>query len=146
MNKDKLNWCLKQKNGIKLIEMNENLSRSYILEADETLTEMLKLVGKWKTITGYYACYNALYSILIKCGIKCEIHICSIELMKLFEFNDEEINFLSKLKDDRIQAQYYLKDKKLNDEDKVKEFIVKCKLILNKLNTQKITEIRNKLK
>ena len=35
----------------------------------------------------YYVCYNALYSLLVKCGIKCEIHDCNFKLMFLFDFD-----------------------------------------------------------
>lgn len=142
MDKDKINWCLKQKNGIQLIEKKEHLSSSYMNEADETLDNMLKIEGKWKTITAYYACYNALYSILMKCGIKTEIHSCSIELMILFEFSQIDKIFLEKLKEDRIQAQYYLKEKILKDENEIKEFVLKCKLILHSINSEKIEKIR----
>lgn len=146
MEEDKFNWCKKQKNGIELISIKEHLSKSYIIEADKTLIEMLKIEGKWKVITGYYACYNALYSILMKCGIKCEIHSCSIQLMELFDFDKEDIDFLGQLKDDRIQSQYYLKETKLEDANKVKDFISKCKLILSQLTKDEIENIRNKLK
>lgn len=146
MDENKLDWCKKQKNGIELISIKEHLSKSYINEADQTLIEMLKLEGKWKVITAYYACYNSLYSILMKCGIKCEIHSCSIQLMNFFDFEKKDVDFLEKLKEDRIQAQYYLKERKLEDENKVKDFISKCKLILNQLSTNQIEDIRDKLK
>lgn len=146
MEKNKLNWCIKEKRGIELINPKDHLSKSYLKEADETLIEMLKLEGKWKVITAYYACYNSVYAILMKCGIKSEIHTCTIELMRLLPFEKEDIEFLTKLKNNRIQAQYYLKEKILNNENKVKIFISKSKLILNQLNENKIEEIRKKLK
>jgi len=145
MQENKLIWCLKQKNGIKIIEPNNNLSLSHIKEADETLIEMLKLSGKWKVITAYYSCYNALNSILIKSGIKSEIHSCSIELMSFFDFDLEDITFIENLKDDRIGAQYYLKEKKLEDVNLVKKFILRCKIIRDQLNTDKINKIREKI-
>ena len=142
MNEDKIKWCIKQKNGINLIELNPHLSESYMKEADETLENVFYAKGKWKTITAYYACYNAFYSLLMKCGIKCEIHDCSLELLNLFNFEKSEIILFKKLKDDRIQAQYYLKDIFLKDESSVKKFILKCKTILNDLNSEKIEQIR----
>ena len=66
----------------------------------------------------------------MKCGIRCEIHDCTIELMELFGFTGDEVAFMKKLKDDRIQAQYYLKQVELKDQDGVKGFILKCKLII----------------
>ena len=94
MNEDKIKWCCRQNKGIKLEELKPHVSESYMKEADETLENVFSAKGKWKLITAYYACYNALYSLLMKCGIKCEIHECSLELMSLFGFEDAEIEYL----------------------------------------------------
>ncbi len=146
MSVDKIRWCLKQTKGIKLVELKPHLSKSYVKEADETLENVFSAKGKWKLITAYYACYNALYALLMKCGIKCEIHDCSLKLMKLFDFSMDEIKYLGKLKEDRIQAQYYLKNVLLDDESNVKRFVIKCKTLLGDLNSEKIENIRTKLK
>ena len=138
---EKIKWCLRKKEGISIVEPNENLSNEYRKEADNTLETMLETKGKWKIIMAYYSCYSALYSILIKAGIKCEIHSCSIALMGMIGFDKEDIKFMEKLKDDRTNVQYYLKEKELEDENKVKEFLLKCKDIANKIDAQKIKEI-----
>jgi uncharacterized protein (UPF0332 family) len=143
---EKIKWCFLQKKGIKIIELKPHLSQSYMKEADETLENVFTTKGKWKVITAYYACYNAIYSILMKCGIKCEIHDCSIALMKFFEFEKSNIGFMNDLKDKRIQAQYYLKKLKLKDEKPIKEFVLKCKIILRELNSDKIGEIRSEIR
>ena len=104
MNESKIKWCAEQKKGINLIEPKLHLSESYIKEADETLENVFVTKGKWKLITAYYACYSALYALLMKAGIKCEIHDCTFELMELFGFNTSEIEYLRKLKEDRIQV------------------------------------------
>lgn len=142
MNEDKIKWCLKQNKGIVLIEPKPHLSKSYMKEADETLENVFFTKGKWKLITAYYACYNALYALFMKTGIKCEIHDCTLELMELFGFEPSEIDYLKKLKEDRIQVQYYLKDIALKDEDAVKRFVFKSKILLNDLNSEKIETIR----
>ena len=142
MNEKKLKWCIRQKKGVQLIERKPHLSKSYMEEADETLENMFSTKGKWKLITAYYSCYNALYSILMKCGIKCEIHECTIELMGLFDFTKKEIDFMSELKSDRIQAQYYLKNIELKNEEQVKEFVLKCKTVANNINSENIEDIR----
>jgi uncharacterized protein (UPF0332 family) len=142
----KLSWCLKQKRGVSLIEIKPHLKESYLKDAEKSLEVCLNLKGKWKLITGYYACYNALYSILMACGIKSEIHDCSIKLMDLFGFSKQDIEFLENLKEDRIKVQYYLKEIPFKDEAKAKNFIVKCKEILEILSSSKIEEIRNKIK
>jgi len=146
MNEDKINWCCKQKRGIKIIGLKPHLSDSYIEEAEKDLKEISSTGKKWKIIIAYYSCYEALYSLLMKCGIKSEIHDCSIELMSLFEFKEEDIDYIKDLKKARENTQYYLKKDELKHEDKVKEFIFKCKEILNNLNSNKLEEIRNKIK
>ncbi len=145
MNKEKINWCLQQKKGIELIEPKQHLSEAYMNEADETLENVFTTTGKWKVITAYYACYNAVYALLMKAGIKSEIHDCTIALMGLFGFESSEIEFIQKLKKDRIDTQYYLKEKVLENEDLIKEFVQKSKLLLNNLNTQKTEEIREEI-
>ena len=81
----------------------------------------------------------------MKCGIKSEIHDCTLEMMELFDFDNESISFLKKLKEDRIQAQYYLKEALL-DESEVKEFVSECKTILSKMNSDDIEKTRAKVK
>jgi|TARA_Y100000034_G_scaffold111561_1_gene144728 uncharacterized protein (UPF0332 family) len=143
---DKIDWCLKQKSGIKLIEPNNNLCEEYFKSAEENLDAMLKLTGKWKSITAYYACYEAIYAILQKIGIKCDIHECTLELLNLIENINEELkNFILDLKKERIDIQYYLKEPKKLDEDKVKEFVLSCKAASSLLTENQINEVRNKL-
>ena len=146
MNIEKLKWCCNQRKGIELIESKPHLSKSYIEEADETLENVFSSKGKWKLITAYYACYSALYSILMKCGIKCEIHDCTIELACFFDFDSNQLKYIKDLKDKRIQAQYYLKKVELEDENGTKDFILRCKVILECLNNQKIEDVRKRLR
>ena len=144
---DKINWCLKQKKGIKLIEPNNDLCDEYIKSAEENLNAMLKLTGKWRSITAYYACYEAIYAILQKIWIKCEIHECTLELLNLIENIDKKLkNFILNLKKERIDIQYYLKEPKKLDENKVKEFVLSCKEVSSLLTENQIKEIRNKLR
>ncbi|MFO8016727.1 MAG: hypothetical protein R6U32_06485 [Candidatus Woesearchaeota archaeon] len=146
MNTEKIKWCLGRKRGIELTEPKPHLSRSYMDEADETLENVFSSKGKWRTITAYYACYSALYSILMRCGIKSEIHECTLELMCIFEFTESEKRYMAGLKEDRVQAQYYLKKIVLKDEESVKNFVLKCKTILSGMNSRKIKEARKWLK
>ena len=95
---------------------------------------------------GYYACYNAFYGLLLKSGIKCEIHDCSIELLTLFEELSKYKVFLEKLKSDRKDAQYYLKEPENIDVNKINSFILDCNEIFNKISYDEIQEIREKLK
>ncbi|MEK6905821.1 MAG: hypothetical protein AABX24_05460 [Nanoarchaeota archaeon] len=141
----KISWCLNQKNGIELIEPNDNLSLAYFTDADDSLLAMEKNTGKWRIVTAYYACYNALYALLMKAGIKCEIHDCTLALMFFFEFKKEEEVFTQALKKQRIDVQYYLKPASEIDTDEVKKFVIHCKILAKALVEEKVREIRNHL-
>ena len=146
MNKEKIRWCVFQKRGVNLTELKPHLSKAYMEEAEETLENVFSAKGKWKTITAYYACYNALYSLLMKCGISSEIHDCTLELMHLFNFSEENKKYMIQLKNDRIQAQYYLKKILLKDEEEVKKFVITCKGISSQLHSDAIEKMREEIR
>jgi uncharacterized protein (UPF0332 family) len=145
MDEGKLKWCIAQPKGISLIEPRHHLFESYLQEADQTLDNVLLAKGKWKVIMAYYACYHALYALLMRAGIKCEIHDCTIGLMQLFGFSAGHQEFLRDLKEKRIQTQYYLKDIVLGDEKEVKRFVALCKEKGLSLTPQKISSLRSEL-
>lgn len=148
-----LNWCIKQKNGIKLVKANENLSQEYFSSAMETLSILKEIRGKsnmWLSTTKYYCEYFAVYSVLMKIGIKSEIHDCTLAVIEFLEreniFKKGTFRLLKKDKELRIENQYYLKNKKINfSYDSVLEFILEIKSILMSLNLEKINGIRDKI-
>lgn len=106
----------------------------------------------WKISTAYYTVYFSLYSLMMKTGVKCEIHSCTIEFAKRFLnefFEENELDFTEDSLKARVDSQYYV-DRTVPDEQykkmiqKAPEFLVKCKSILIKLNEKKVNEIRNK--
>ena len=144
---NKIEWCLSQKTGIRIIEPNDNLSQQYVKSSEENLDMMGKVSGKWKSITAYYACYEAFYALLQKIGIKCEIHDCTLELLNLIEgFDDKLKDFMIELKRERIDVQYYLKTPKPLDENQVKEFVLSCKSKISSITNDEIVSIRGKIK
>ena len=151
---NKINWCKKKKHGIQIQEPNENLSREYYENAEESM-KVLKSIKEtksnmWLATTKYYIEYFAVYSVLMKIGIKCEIHDCTIALIKFLEDEDIIEKGTSKLleedKELRIDNQYYLKNKSVNiDFEKLSEFLLLIKESLNKLDDDNITELRKKI-
>ncbi|MFB6075928.1 MAG: hypothetical protein ABEK17_02185 [Candidatus Aenigmatarchaeota archaeon] len=141
---NKLNWCKDKKNGIKIIEESKNLAKSYMNKSENSLKTMNRTPSDdWKIVTAYYTCYQVLYALLQRVGIKSEIHDCTIELMSFFDFSEDDIEFIKKLKKKRIDAQYYVTKKvELEDEDRVKNFRLKCKELFEKSNFK---EIRRKI-
>ena len=64
-----IDWCCKNKNGIRLIEPNENLAKAYTEMAKEALIVMTDVKDKslrWSISSCYYSMYYSLYSILQK--------------------------------------------------------------------------------
>ena len=144
---ERVGWCLKQLKGIRLINSSELISESYLKEAESDFNMAEKANKKWRTIAAYYACYNSVYAILMKIGIKCEIHECTISLMELLGFNKKEIEFLENLKKERVDVQYYLKPSSISVRNsEILEFMNKSKLIARNINDSKINEIRAKLR
>ncbi|SRR6056297_1261000 len=114
----------------------------------------VNIIKEWKIATAYYTIYFSIYSVLMKIGIKSEIHSCTIEFVKRFlsdYFNKEEIKFMEDAQKLRIDSQYYVNknipDKKYeNLIEETPKFFIKCKDVMKKINEKKISEIRDKLK
>lgn len=109
---DKLGWCFRLKDGLKIVEPNERLSKSYLEQAKSSLLRAEKDLNDkdllWATVAIYYAEYYALYSFLQKIGIKCENHACSILAVEHL-LGEDKTKTINQHKDKRIDAQYYMK-------------------------------------
>jgi uncharacterized protein (UPF0332 family) len=151
-----LNWCYKQKDGIKIVEPNDNLALGYLKMAENAIGTMNreKSYNLMFAISAcYYSMYYSLYAILMKIGIKCEIHSCTLEFMKVMLSKFYSIEDMKTIKiafDARNIAQYYV-DKVVSKEDsdfiitKAPSFLSRSKEILAKLNENDTREIRKKI-
>lgn len=76
-----LKWCCNKREGIRLIEPNDSLSLGYIQMAENAIGTMIReknLNMQFAISACYYSMYYSLYSILMKIGVKCEIHTCTL--------------------------------------------------------------------
>jgi len=109
---DKINWCMRQKKGIELIEPSDNLREAYLIKAEEALDTLRTSKSRdWKLTTAYYTIYHGIYSLLMKIGVKCESHSCTIEFTKRFlknYFLPEDFELIDKAFSARIDSQYYI--------------------------------------
>lgn len=109
---DKIKWCLRQNKGIELVEPSDNLRDAYLKKAEDALeTLRTSKIKDWRLIIAYYIIYNGIYSLLMKIGIKCEIHSCTIEFVKYFlktHFSEEDFELIDKAFSARIDSQYYV--------------------------------------
>ena len=58
---NKIRWCLKQKNGLELIEPNEELKDAYLKKAEDSLRATASLKGNkdWEISSSYYTICNS---------------------------------------------------------------------------------------
>lgn len=152
---DKLKWCKKQSKGIKLVEPSKEISKEYYQNAEESLKVLRSIEetrsNMWLATTKYYIEYFAVYSVLMKIGIKCEIHDCTIALVRLLEkeklVKNGVSDLLEKDKELRIDNQYYLKNKPVDiNFDNLSEFILFIRETLDKLDDKTIEDIRKKVR
>lgn len=145
MQNKKLKWCFSLKDGLRTVEPNERLAKSYLSEAKASLERAEKNLKDgdllWATVVIYYAEYYALYSFLQKIGIKCENHLCSITAAGILLGTD---------KNKRIDAQYYMKVDKGEEIEKMlqeaKLFISNFDELVSNLRQEEIKVYREKLK
>ena len=100
--------------------------------------------------TKYYIEYFAFYALLMKLGIKCEIHDCTIEMAGWLERKsvvpENTFKTLDKDKEIRIDNQYYLKNRKVDiDMETLRRFVLEMKTTAEKLKSEEIEKIRTSL-
>ncbi len=149
---NKLSWCFRLKDGLKIVEPNERLSRSYLEQAKSSLLRAEKDLDDkdflWATVTIYYSEYYALYSFLQRIGVKCENHACSILAVTLL-LGEDKTKTINQHKAKRIDAQYYMK---VDQENKIREMMQEAKIFVSmfdelgsKLNENETNMYRQKI-
>lgn len=150
---DQMMWCLNQKKGIELIQPNDNLKDAYLIKAEEALETLRSTkVRDWQLTTAYYTIYHGIYSLLMKIGVKCEIHSCTIEFTKRYlkdYFTAKDFELIDKAFSARIDSQYYVNREVLDKNydlimKKAPIFLVKCKNTI--LDQKEIENIGEKIK
>ncbi len=142
----RIGWCMKQRRGIELVEPNDNLAEGYLSKAEDALeTSALAKSVDWKVSASYYALYFSVYSLMMRLGIRCEIHKCTIELARFLlagHLDDENLELLEDAFRARNDLQYYV-DRSVPDitTDKIikgaPEFMAVCRSIVFDENTVK---------
>jgi uncharacterized protein (UPF0332 family) len=109
----------------------------------------------WITTTAYYARYFALYALLMKIGIKSEIHDCSIAVARLLAekgiLNEDLASDISNSKQVRIDTQYYVEREldqtsiRKNVED-ARRFVLEIEKVIEKTPADKIENIRGHIR
>ena len=152
---EKLEWCRTRKNGLRLTGENVNLAREYLENAEESLRVLGSIKetnsNMWLATTKYYIEYFAVYAFLMRIGIKCEIHDCTIELARWLEkqrfFAKGTAKLLEADKELRIDNQYYLKNRPVSiDMDSLRDFVLDMKRRVDDVTNDDMKKIRFILK
>lgn len=151
-------WCLKQKRGIRIIDPNENLVKEYLRKATGSLNTMNAALQinetEWIMTTAYYARYFALYALLMKSGVKSEIHDCSIAVARLLAregiLTENLVNDISQAKEMRVDIQYYVtkeleQGKVRRNVESARKFVLEIEKAIENTTTEQIKSIRNTL-
>lgn len=154
-NKKYLKWCVKQRKGIKIIPESITLQKAYLKKSEEALKSMnanaTAGIDEWVVSTSYYAKYFAVYALLSRIGIKCEIHDCTLALFEYLFSNTIPANFVQDLqqsKDDRVDAQYYTQAIQINQKkilDDTTNFVLEIQKIIDKLTPTEIVALKGKV-
>jgi len=135
-------WCLRIKTGIKITLPSEEEFNSYFSVAKEDLENLKRgrILKRWIPVVAYYCAYYSVYAFLRLMGIKSENHFCSIlcfkYILKLIGENEKTIEVVENLKRKREEAQYYLKDVKINIKE-LENFMDYLETLKNKLLLRK---------
>ncbi len=159
MKDDNLLWCLRQKHGIRIIEPNPNLTQAYLKKATSALNTMTAALqineADWTATTAYYARYFALYALLMKIGVKSEIHDCTINVAQLLAnqgiLRQSLVDDVAEAKQERIDAQYYVATELNQEEIKknaetARKFVLEIEQTIENVTPKQIDAIRTYLK
>jgi uncharacterized protein (UPF0332 family) len=144
---------LKKEGRLELVEVSEEIARSYLTKADNCLKSAKLLLEndlfENSVSMTYYAMYNSLTALLFKTGVKCENHSGSIILLGRLFGRRDLYRVISFAKKERIDKQYYvdLALTKQSAEDllrKAESFLVNIKLMMKNLKNEDIEKARNR--
>ena len=146
----KIKWCFKIKEGLKIVEPNDDLSKLFLNESKLSLKRAEKCFQEgdllWTTVVLYYAEYYAIYSFLLKIGIKSENHSCSIAIVEYIIGN---VNTIIKQRGKRIDAQYYMRTGKNKEVGimlkEAKVFVGFYDNLISNLNQKEIEQFRSSI-
>ncbi len=150
---------LKTEKGHKNYGSQSKPSKEYLKKAKSSLNTMNAALQinetDWILTTAYYARYFALYALLMKLGIKSEIHDCSIAIARLLARNGilrrNLVAGISKAKETRIDVQYYVtkeleQEKIRGDVKSARKFVLELEKTIESITTSQIKSVRNQLR
>jgi uncharacterized protein (UPF0332 family) len=105
----------------------------------------------WIAATAYYARYFALYALLMKIGIKSEIHDCTINLAGLLSkkgiIPQQLAEDIAQAKQTRIDTQYYVETEQnpaaiKRNVEAARKFVLETEKAIENLTDEQINSLR----
>ena len=156
---ENLIWCFKQKRGIRIIEPNPNLTKAYLKKVTSALNTMTATLQinetEWTATAAYYARYFALYALLMKIGVKSEIHDCTINIAQLLAnhriLSQKLVDDIAEAKQTRIDTQYYVATESSQKQirqnaETARKFVLEIEQTIENITNEQINAIRTRLK
>ena len=103
---------LKAEGKLEIVELSEHISNSYLIKSNKCTIAAKAVfdVGVYENAVSeaYYSMYNTVMALFFKCGIKCENHSAAAIIIRNFFKLEKLHQTFSKIKQERIDNQYYL--------------------------------------
>ena len=144
------------KRWARVTEPNDNLVQAYLQKARHDLV-VLRSIPKedteWKAAVAYYTRYHMMTALLLKVGVECKDHNCSLKIAK-YLFSDVISSDLfieiKESKRQRIDLQYYTdrivkKEEFEHNMEGVDAFVEIVQDLIESLTREDIGQIRKKL-
>ena len=132
---------------------------AYLKKATSALNTMTAALqineADWTATTAYYARYFALYALLMKIGVKSEIHDCTINIAQLLAnhgiLHQKLVDDIAEAKQTRIDTQYYVEteisQKQIRQNaETARKFVLEIEQTIENLTNEQINAIRTWLK
>lgn len=138
------------------IEPNDTLAYAYLQKSRHDLVVLRSISEEdteWKSTVAYYARYHILTALLLKIGMECKNHNCSLKLAEYLFQDMITINQFKEIKEakkQRINLQYYT-DRTVEKEEfehnmkSVDDFVDKIQQIIESITREDIEKIRKKI-
>lgn len=143
------------KKWARIIDPNDNLSYAYLQKARHDLVVLRSISSEdteWKATVAYYARYHVLTALLLRVGVECKNHNCSLMIAESLFSNVISSDLLKEVKEakrQRIDLQYYT-DRVIEKEEfeqnikNVDGFVGKLQQIIESLIREDIDRIRKR--
>ena len=150
--------CAGQKRGIRLVEPSECLRRAYAGKSHDSMRMLQSSIDQgaadWAYSASYHAMYFSAYAVLMRAGLKCEIHDCVMVLIGRLFGDSIDAGLVGDFKTAKkmwVEAMYYTTVAgQVEDADRLtattRRFVLSMEELADCLNNEEIEAARARLR